>query len=159
MICLQESEGKYTFSDGLEEFLYLSPEKEGINTVLRVSRDSRDAAIEVEDEPFEDDPFPLPHMTAGTEDGDGKYQAVDLGIGAVEHGTCLRRTSATQEGRGAAAEWYFTPDGRCILMRRYNGPGWDNYEALARAPSLEIDGIEYRLWHDCVLWGDEPPAS
>jgi len=156
---LSTGEGKYTFADGAEEFLYLSPAKGVINTVLRVSRDSRDAAIEVEDKPFEDDPFPLPHMTAGTEDGEGRYQAVDLGIGEVEHGTCLRRTWSSREGRGAAAEWYFTPDGRCVLMRRYNSPSWDNYEALARAPSIEIDGMEYRLWHDTVLWGAERPAS
>jgi hypothetical protein len=95
-------------------------------------------------------------MTAGTEDDDGRYDAVDLGIGGADYGTCVRRTWATQENRGSAAEWYFTTDGRCVLMRRYNGPDWDNYEALSRAPALVVRGIEYRLWHDTVLWGDEP---
>jgi len=156
---LSTGEGRYTFDDGAEEFLYLSPVTGGIDAVLRVSRDSKAAAIEVEEEPIADGPFPLPLMTAGTEDGDGRYEAVDLGVGGVEHGTCLRRTWATSEGRGSAAEWYFTPDGRCVLMRRYNGPGWDNHEALAHALSLSIDGVEYRLWHDTVLWGDESTAS
>ena len=86
-------------------------------------------------------------------------EEIHVGVGGVEHGTCLRRTWASPENRGSAAQWFFTPDGRSVLMRRYNGPGWDNYEALALAPSLEIDGVEYRLWHDTVLWGDEAPAS
>ena len=54
--------------------------------------------------------------------------------------------------RSCAAEWFFKPDGRCVLMRRYNGPEWDNYPELTRAPTLADAGVEYRLWHDTVLW-------
>jgi len=153
---LSTEEGRYAFRDGAEEFLYVSPVDAGIEGVLRVSRDSPEAAIEIDEKPFVDDPFPLPRMTAGTEDDDGRYEAIELGIGGVEYGTCMRRTWATQENRGSAAEWYFTTDGRCVLMRRYNGPEWDNYETLSRAPALVVHGVEYRLWHDCVLWGDKP---
>lgn len=140
---------------GLQQATTPTPVTEGLAAVLRVSRDSPEAAIEVDGKPFIDDPFPLPRMTAGTEDGDGRYDAVDLRIGGVEYGVCLRRTWATLENRGSAAEWYFTPDGRCVLMRRYNGPEWDNYESLSRARGLVIEDVEYRLWHDCVLWAGE----
>jgi hypothetical protein len=37
-------------------------------------------------------------------------------------------------------------------MRRYNGPGWENHDRLARSPALVRDGVEFRLWHDTVLW-------
>lgn len=63
----------------------------------------------------------------------------------------------------AAPEEFFLPDGRLILWRRYNGPGWGvkpgrtkdapgTYEGLVEAgvPELELFGVKYYLYYDQI---------
>ncbi len=45
--------------------------------------------------------------------------------------------------------------GLTVLFRRYNGPGWDNYEELPSSPGREIEGIHFRLWYDSIPVRDE----
>jgi hypothetical protein len=83
---------------------------------------------------------------------------------------CLRALALSfrgrREGRTPAqlaakystlVESYINMDGRTVLFRRYNGPACcaDKQCSLAglrskRCPPLIYNGVEFRLWYDCI---------
>jgi len=82
---------------------------------------------------------------------------------------CLRALSLRCEGRRVGrsvealcsayyclAELFIALDGRTFLFRRYNGPAWRAERAkvstLAKkgCPALHYNGVEFRLWYDCI---------
>lgn len=136
---LGDDRSRWAFDEGAAERMYFHRDATGIRALLRISRESPSAPLVVEDRPIADDPYP-----AGPTTG----PVFDVTIDGRARGPCVRLRHATPD---TAAEWYLTPAGRCVLMRRYNGPAWENYDDLARSPTLALDGTEYRLWHDTVL--------
>lgn len=66
---------------------------------------------------------------------------------------CLRETwwlfGADGVGR-SLAELYVADTGRSVHFRRFNGPGWRNYDQLAGNPQREHDGVTWRLWYECL---------
>ena len=55
------------------------------------------------------------------------------------------------------ADCYINMSGRTVLFRRYNGPAWlkerdSSVSALAArgCPELRYNGVEFRLWYDCI---------
>ena len=100
---------------------------------------------------------------------------VVAGLWNVEIGNlrfeCLRTLTLSYKGqrKGHAAgqlarsywmlaDCYIDMSGRTVLFRRYNGPVWGNAKssssiaALARkgCPELRYNGVEFRLWYDCI---------
>ncbi len=93
----------------------------------------------------------------------------DVTIGGRTY-TCLRALNLHYRGRrqGSApeelgrayhrlAEYMIALDGRSVLMRRYNGPAWNpesrgSVAALREkgCPGLRYNGVEFRLWYDCI---------
>ena len=74
---------------------------------------------------------------------------------------CLEEVALERNRTGnwpIAALFYWREDGRCVLMRRYNGPGWPNYDELPAASEKAWEGIPHRLWHDEVLWNPTLPS-
>lgn len=79
---------------------------------------------------------------------DGPFQ---VALPAGPH-LCLRETYWTlRDGapRGLG-ELYVSDAGRSIYFRRFNGPGWRNYDQLAGNPEREHQGVTWRLWYQCL---------
>ena len=64
---------------------------------------------------------------------------------------CLRFLWAFKDQeKPTMAEQYIADTGRTVYFRRYNGPGWGNYENLAGHPEVEFAGIIWRHWYNCL---------
>ncbi|MHC4591885.1 MAG: RNA polymerase sigma factor [Planctomycetota bacterium] len=90
-------------------------------------------------------------------------------IGDYQH-ECLRALNLRYIGRRQGskldelaqsyrtlAEYFVGLDGRSVLMRRYNGPAWPResrgaLDVLRKkgCPELRYNGVEFRLWYDCI---------
>lgn len=70
--------------------------------------------------------------------------------------SCLRvlDTEWATGKEGTLVEAYLSPEGRTVLMRRYNGEVWKpKSNWLKRAENnhrLNLDGVEYIHWYDCI---------
>ena len=89
--------------------------------------------------------------------GDCHYEC----LRALSLGYKGQRQGVTPHGLSACyrmmAEYFINMAGRTVLFRRYNGPAWprsadSSVKALARkgCPKLRYNGVEFRLWYDCI---------
>lgn len=76
--------------------------------------------------------------------------ACDVTIGPKSY-RCLRvRNAFWYEDAPVLSEEYISDAGRTIYFRRYNGPGYRNYEELAGRQPLMHAGIEWRHYYNCI---------
>jgi RNA polymerase sigma-70 factor (ECF subfamily) len=69
---------------------------------------------------------------------------------------CLRvlDTEWTSGIEGTLVEAYLTVEGRAVLVRRYNGKGWKTtsnwLKQVENNNRLNLDGVDYIHWYDCI---------
>ena len=88
--------------------------------------------------------------------GDTRFEclrALWLGYGGPRKGRAPSELAASYR---VLAEYYIDMDGRTVLFRRHNGPAWKPEGSSVGSlrdrgcPGLKYNGVEFRLWYDCI---------